>query len=157
MVPPRQAMRRVSLLMVAALPASGALADERAGTALFKQHCSACHQSDGGGIPGVAPPLAGPHWQKLLQERNYLPRVVAFGLAGQIRIGDSTYNSAMPAQPQLADDQLALVINFVAAELNAAVLPPGWRRYETADIAVVRATPHGSNEQRQLRKQILAQ
>lgn len=150
-------MCRVLLLAVTALPAIGALADEQAGSALFKQHCSACHQSDGAGIPGIAPPLKGPHWHKLLQERSYLPRVVGFGLAGQIRIGDATYNSAMPAQSQLADDQIASVINFVAADLNAAVLPPGWRRYETADVAVVRATPHGGNDQRQLRKQILAQ
>ena len=147
---------RASLgLLAAAGSSTGAAAEGEAGATLFKQHCAACHQADGAGIPGIAPPLKGAHWQKLLQERTYLPRVAAFGIAGPIRIGDAAYNSAMPAQSQLTEEQLAGTINFLAAGLNGANLPPGWQRYEAAEVASVRATPHSGNEQRQLRRKIL--
>ena len=141
------------LLLASAWSSAGAAAE--AGVALFKQHCGACHQVDGAGIPGIAPPLRGAHWKKLLQERTYLPRVAAFGIAGSIKVGDTTYNSAMPAQSQLTEDQLAEAINFIAAGLNAANLPPGWQPYAAAEVASVRAASHQANEQRQLRRQIL--
>jgi len=144
------------MLLAIAVQSSSAQAGEEPGAEVFRQYCSPCHQADGAGIPGIAPALKGPHWRKLLRDRTYLPRVVAFGLAGPIRVGDATYNSAMPPQAHLTDEQLAAVINFVAVELNAAQVPDGWRRFETSGIAAVRAGQHGSNEQRQLRKQILA-
>jgi hypothetical protein len=103
----------------------------------------------------LAPPLKGPHWQRLLAERNYLPRVVAFGMTGRIQVAGAPYNGAMMAQVRLRDEQLAAVINHVAGGLNAANLPAAWRPYDAAEVAVVRATPHGSIEQHQLRKQIL--
>lgn len=151
----RPALRLGLALMAAGWSNSGAAMDDEAGAAVFKQYCGVCHQTDGAGIPGIAPPLKGGHWQKLLQERTYLPRVAAFGIAGPIRVGDAAFNSAMPAQSQLTEDQLAGAINFVAAGLNAASLPPGWQRYEPADVASVRAAPHSASQQRQLRGQIL--
>lgn len=132
------------------------LCAESDGAALFKQHCAACHQADGSGVPGLAPPLKGAHWKKLLKERSYLPRVAAFGLTGAIRVGDATFNSAMPAQPQIGDEQLAVVINFVAVGLNAEHLPSDWPAYVASDVAAVRAAPHSGTEQRQLRKEVLA-
>jgi mono/diheme cytochrome c family protein len=146
----------VFVLFVMVAQCASARASEEPGAELFKQYCSPCHQADGAGIPGIAPALKGPHWSKLLRDRSYLPRVVAFGLAGPIRVGDATYNSAMPPQAHLTDEQLAAVINFVAVELNAAQVPDRWRRFEASGVAAVRASQHGSNEQRQLRKQILA-
>jgi mono/diheme cytochrome c family protein len=136
--------------------ATVASAQSSDGASVFVQTCGACHQADGGGIPGYAPPLKGSHWQKLLVERSYLPRVIAFGLTGRIKVGDSVFNGGMPAQAQLTDEQVAAVANYVAAVLNAPQLPPDWKPYNTAQAASARAAPHGSIEQRQLRKQTLA-
>jgi mono/diheme cytochrome c family protein len=150
---PAAALAAFALAFTAAA-ASAQGPDEGAG--VFAQTCGACHQPDGGGIPGYAPPLKGAHWQKLLVERSYLPRVIAFGLTGQIKVGDSVFNGGMPAQVQLTDEQVAAVANHVAAVLNAAQLPPDWKPYDAAEAASVRATAHGSIEQRRLRKQALA-
>jgi mono/diheme cytochrome c family protein len=142
-------------MVFAAFAGTGANADEDA-AALFQENCSACHQADGSGIPGLAPPLTGEHFRKLLQERGYLPRVLAFGMTGQIRSGGAVFNGAMPAQSRLNDAQLTAVINYVAVDLNAAVLPPGWRPYEAAEISRARASPLGSYEQSRLRRKIFS-
>src|SRR5262245_45341508 len=82
-------------------PAAGAqdnataAAQDKLGGTLFVQICGPCHQPDGGGTPGLAPPLKGPHWKKLAAERTYLPRVIAFGLTGQIKVGESVFAGGM--------------------------------------------------------------
>ncbi len=142
--------------VVLAFATAAANAQDPATASLFVQNCSACHQADGSGTPGLAPPLEGAHWRKLVAERSYLPRVIAFGLTGQIRVGDAVFNSGMPAQGQLNDEQVAGLANHVASVLNAAHLSPDWKPYDAAEVASVRATPHASTEQRQLRTKILA-
>jgi hypothetical protein len=99
--------------------------------------------------------LKGEYWRKLLAERSYLPRVIAFGLTGQIKVGEAVFSGGMPGQVQLTDEQVAAAANYVASALNASHLPPGWKPYDAAEAASVRAVPHGSIEQRQLRKQAL--
>lgn len=152
---PHEARAVVAALALALTPLIAG-AQESAGATLFVQTCGACHQADGTGTPGYAPPLVGAHWKKLLAQRSYLPRVIAFGLTGQIKVDEAVFNSGMAAQVQLSDDQLADVANFVASALNAASLPADWKAYDAAEVAALRATPHGSVEQRQLRKQALA-
>src|SRR5262245_38957971 len=144
------ALRSAVLVLVLAC-ACATRAEDDGGATLFRQNCDACHQADGSGIPDIAPPLKGAHWSKLLAERSYLPRVAAFGIAGSIKVGDTAYNSVMPPQAQLTDEQLTAALNFVAAALNQSSLPAGWKRYETADVTSVRAASHNANEQRQLR------
>jgi mono/diheme cytochrome c family protein len=126
------------------------------GEALFKQHCSVCHQADGSGTPGLAPPLKGAHWGRLLRERAFLPRVVAFGMTGSIKVGDAVYNGAMPGQRQLSDADLASVLNHVAGTLNASALPADWHAYEGEEVARIRAAPFPTIEQRNLRRKLLA-
>ena len=128
---------------------------DKVGGTVFAQVCAACHQPDGGGTPGLAPPLKGPHWQKLAAERTYLPRVIVFGLTGQIKVADAVYASGMQPQAQLNDEQAAAVASYVAGVLNASNLPADWKPYSAAEIAAVRAAPHNSVDQRQLRKHAL--
>jgi mono/diheme cytochrome c family protein len=143
-------------LAAGAAAAQDSAAGDSSGASVFAQTCAACHQADGSGTPGLAPQLKGTYWQKLLAQRSYLPRVIAFGLTGQIKVGDSVFNGGMPGQVQLTDGQVAAVANHVAAGLNTAQLPPDWKPYDAAEVAGLRATPHASLEQRQLRKQALA-
>jgi mono/diheme cytochrome c family protein len=146
--PPRR-RRLVALAMVAAS------AQAAGSEALFKEHCGACHQADGAGTPGLAPPLKGAHWEKLIRERGYLPRVVAFGMTGSVKVGDTVFNGAMPPQRQLSDADLASVLNHVASTLDASVLPAEWRAYEADEVARIRATPHATIEQSTLRRKLL--
>lgn len=57
--------------------------------------CAACHQANGGGVPGVYPPLAASEWVTGSEER--LIRVLLHGLAGPIQVKGNTYNGLMPA------------------------------------------------------------
>jgi len=134
---------------------AGAALQDKLGGTLFVQTCGPCHQPDGGGTPGLAPALKGPHWQKLAAERTYLPRVIAFGLTGQIKVGDAVFAGGMQPQAQLNDEQAAAVANYVAGVLNQSNLPADWKPYTAAEITAVRATPHSSVDQRQLRKHAL--
>ena len=136
--------------------AAAGVQDKLGGTQ-FVQTCAPCHQPDGGGTPGLAPSLKGPHWQKLAAERTYLPRVIAFGLTGQIKVGDAVFAGGMQPQVQLNDEQAAAVANYVASVLNEGNLPAEWKPYTASEIGAVRATPHSSVEQRQLRKHALGQ
>ncbi len=138
------------------LAAATASAQDTSGSGVFVQACAPCHQPDGSGTPGYAPPVKGAYWQRLLAERSYLPRVIAFGLTGQIKVGESVFSGGMAGQTQLTDEQVAAVANHVASGLNAGQLPPGWKPYDAAEVAGVRGTARGSAEQRQLRKQALA-
>jgi mono/diheme cytochrome c family protein len=71
--------------------------------ALFGLHCAACHQADGSGTVGLAPPLKGEHWGKLGADRGYLPMVLVHGLSGPIRVGAQTFVGSMPPFAQLDD------------------------------------------------------
>jgi mono/diheme cytochrome c family protein len=152
---PHEPLAVVAGLALALAPVAAG-AQESAGATVFVQIFGVCHQADGSGTPGYAPALTGAHWRRLLAQRTYLPRVIAFGLTGQIQVDGAVFNSGMAAQAQLSDEQLADVANFVASSVNAAHLPPGWKPYDAAEVAALRSTPHGSVEQRQLRKQALA-
>jgi hypothetical protein len=76
-------------------------------------------------------------------------------MTGSIKVGDSIYSGAMPAQRQLSDTDLASVLNHLARELNASALPADWRAYDAAEIAGIRATPYPTIEQRNLRRRLL--
>lgn len=80
------------------------------GSALFAQHCAACHQPDGSGTVGLAPALKGEHWQRLGADRNYLAQVITHGLSGLITVNGQRFVGNMPAfASQLNDAQLAAI------------------------------------------------
>ena len=97
--------------MAAATTSAAAAAD---GAALFAQHCATCHQADGSGTVGLAPPLKGAHWERLGADRGYLLAVVLNGLAGPIRIDGQPFVGAMPGfAAQLDDAQIAAVASHL--------------------------------------------
>ncbi len=65
-----------------------------AGEAVYLFACAACHQPNGGGAGGLAPPLAGSDWLAGPPER--LVRVVLHGLYGPLRVNDLVCNLTMP-------------------------------------------------------------
>jgi cytochrome c oxidase cbb3-type subunit 2 len=106
-----------------------ALADERAGVAfeagesehtdcdaikgrgLYAAHCSACHQQDGDGLPGVFPPLKGSAVVNREDAAKHI-QVVLNGMQGG-KVGGVVYTSVMPPfGGALSDAEIADIINY---------------------------------------------
>lgn len=135
-------MRKIWML-IAGIVLSCALA----ATALAKadgagvyRRCFGCHQSSGGGIAGVFPPLAG-HAGKLTAVARSVPiQVVLFGLKGEIEVEGKKYNGVMPALgEQLNDEEIAAVLNYVLASWgNDKLLPKGHKEITPAEVTALR-------------------
>lgn len=81
------------------------------GKRVFLSVCFACHQSEGQGLPGVFPPLAGSDFLKADKSRAI--RIPIKGLSGPITVLGKQYNNIMPPQTQLTDAQIADVLTYV--------------------------------------------
>lgn len=82
-----------------------------AGKVLYKGTCSACHQTDGKGLPDLFPPLAGSDY--LLSDSRRAIEIVLNGLSGPIKVNGKDYNSVMAPLSQLNDDEIAHILTFV--------------------------------------------
>jgi mono/diheme cytochrome c family protein len=122
------------------------------GAALFAQHCAVCHQADGSGTVGLAPPLKGTHWERLGADRGYLLAVVLNGLAGPIRIDGQPFVGAMPGfAPQLDDLQVAAV----ATHLRRLQGAKDAAAYGVDEVKAARALPGNPPASRQRRVQLV--
>jgi mono/diheme cytochrome c family protein len=83
------------------------------GEALYLVSCGACHQSNGQGLEGIAPPLAGTRWASESEER--LARIVLHGLRGSITVADKEYNLEMPALGFFNDQDIAAILTYIRA------------------------------------------
>lgn len=136
----------------AALGLAAATASASDGAALFAQHCAVCHQADGSGTVGLAPPIKGAHWERLGADRGYLLAVVLNGLAGPIRIDGQPFVGAMPGlAPQLDDLQVAAVATHVRSLQGAKNAAP----YGADEVKAARALPGNPSASRQRRVQLV--
>jgi cytochrome c553 len=86
------------------------------GLAIFQKLCAACHQQDGGGKEGVAPPLATSEWVKAASGER-LVRIVLNGLEGPVQVQGKTWALAMPPlRENLDDEQIAMVLNYIRSQ-----------------------------------------
>ena len=112
------------------------------GARVFDQSCGVCHRPNGLGVPGAFPPLAG-HVAESFAQRNgreYLVRLVLFGLEGAIVVKGNTFDSAMPPWAQLGDDEIAAALDHVlTAWGNDKLLPRDFVPLLPADVAAARA------------------
>jgi mono/diheme cytochrome c family protein len=82
------------------------------GKAVYENICGLCHNNDGSGKPGQAPPFAGSEW--VLGSPNRMIRIPLAGLAGPVQVKDQPWNLAMPAMgAALSDDDLAAVLTYI--------------------------------------------
>jgi mono/diheme cytochrome c family protein len=97
------------------------------GRAIFQKLCAACHQQDGAGKDGVAPPLAGSEWVKAPGGER-LARIVLNGLSGPIQVRGKTWNMVMPPwRENLSDEEIAIVLNYIRSQWGgegAAAIKP---------------------------------
>ena len=83
----------------------------RKGEGVYNANCAACHQSNGQGLPGAFPPLAGSDYLK--GDRKQVIAVALFGLAGPTTVNGVDYNGVMPSLGHLPDEDLAAALTYV--------------------------------------------
>ncbi len=77
-------------------------------------NCVPCHQSGGLGLPGQFPTLVGSEW--VLGSEKRLISILLKGIVGSLKVGDLTYNGAMPAfEKALSDRKIAAVASYIRA------------------------------------------
>ncbi len=107
------------------------------GAAVYASNCAGCHGAAGGGIAGAFPPLVGHADALFAADRSYLPKVLLFGLQGQIEVDGETYNGVMPAWPQLTDAEIAAVLNHIVTSWGNEA-PADAEPYTAGDLSDVR-------------------
>lgn len=114
---PAGIVSRYSVVAITLLLTAFPVLAESRGEALYKQHCSACHQPDGKGIPALFPPLADnplvtSNEPEKIQE--YLSKVI-FGYHGGLIVNNQVYSGNMPPigyQGRINDSELLDLINY---------------------------------------------
>jgi len=107
-----------------------------AGREMYVVVCGACHQPNGLGIEGLAPPLVDSEW--VLGSPDRLARITLHGVRGPISVKGKTWQLAdMPRLDVLGDQELAGLLTYIRREWGhtAAAISPefmGKVRAETA-------------------------
>lgn len=102
------------------------------GKALYTENCQVCHQPDGRGAQGVAPPLQNTVGRYVDQPsgREYLVSVPLTGMTGMVEMEGMRFLGRMPSFAGLADEDIAAVLRYVLAQFNgisdADWLTPQW-------------------------------
>ena len=138
---------------------SGAFQWQTVGAQAYTDSCSVCHQPSGQGLPDTFPALAG-HAPTILAHpggRDYLERLVLYGLEGQITANGKSFRGAMPAWGEtLNDAQLAGALDYVLHSWgNDKALPNDFQPFTPADIARARNSKMTAGDVYALRGQIM--
>ena len=130
---------RISLAVILALACTSALALD--GKAIYDANCASCHQPDGAGAVGLAPPLLGTLGKRvsLPAGRRYVAGVLIAGLAGKLESKGVVYNGIMPNWQQFSDDELAGVANHILTTFNGPELAAGFQPYVATEFTEMRA------------------
>jgi mono/diheme cytochrome c family protein len=136
--------------MVCMALAAPALAQNKAGEALYATHCVVCHQVQAVGVPGIAPALVGNIGRHASHEagRAYLARVMLTGLVGPIQVDGVRYNGNMQSFAKLNDEEVAHVLTHVLSTYES-VSDLAW--LTPAFIAATRqlgGTPNDTHQKR---------
>jgi len=121
------------------------------GAGIYATHCVACHQPEGQGAPGVAPPLAGNVGRHAAspEGRNYLARVPLTGMVGTITVDGVRYiGNNMPSFATLSDADIASVVGHILRDFNG-IADISWLTPEfVASIRQTGSTPNETHKQR---------
>lgn len=81
------------------------------GKQVYHNYCSACHQVDGSGNPGMYPPVA--KTDMVNGNVEDLIKVVLYGVSGPIEVNGEIYNQFMAPHNFLNDEQVADLLSYV--------------------------------------------
>ncbi len=118
----------------------GGLALAQADGAKLYAQCAGCHQTNGQGLPGTFPPLAG-HVSEILNlkgGREYLILVLLNGLQGPIEVKGMKYNGAMPAFGGLKDEEIAALLNHIATAWGDAKKVKDFKPFTAEEVKALR-------------------
>ncbi|MBX7208610.1 MAG: HEAT repeat domain-containing protein [Verrucomicrobiaceae bacterium] len=101
------------------------------GKTLFTSICAACHQLNGRGATGLAPPLVDSEW--VLGSEQRLTRIMLHGLSGPISVQGLSYNLEMPAFGAFNDEQTAAILTYIRREWGHTAAP-----VEAATVKAIR-------------------
>jgi mono/diheme cytochrome c family protein len=82
------------------------------GKKIFETRCLVCHQSDGGGVPNMNPPLDGAS-NVNGKDIARLVKIIRNGYDERIALDGMYYNNAMTANPDLKEDAIADVLTYI--------------------------------------------
>lgn len=97
--------------LVVAAPAPAKESAAEAGARVYASTCAGCHQATGRGLAHAFPPLAGSDFLMADKERSI--GVVLGGLKGHVTVNGESYDSMMPPQSHLSDQDIANVLTYV--------------------------------------------
>ncbi len=81
------------------------------GKKVYESACLVCHMRNGSGVPGMHPPLTKSEFVN--GDPDKLISIILKGLSGKMEIQGEIYNSIMPPQAHLSDQQIADVLTFI--------------------------------------------
>jgi len=144
-----------SMAMICLMIAAPGVAMATDGKAVYDGHCAACHQADGNGSLGLAPPLQGTLGKRAASPvgRRYIAGIMIAGLAGKLESRGVTYSGIMPTWAALSDDELAAVANFVLGTFNADQLAPDFEPLAPAEFAALRSARPAAKDLRAWRNE----
>ncbi len=95
------------------------------GKKVYESACLACHMRNGSGVPGMHPPLTESEFVN--GDPDKLITIILKGISGKMEIQGEIYNSIMPPQAQLTDQQIADVLTFIRGSFgnNSGEILPG--------------------------------
>ncbi len=108
------------------------------GKDVYTMLCLACHQQNGEGLTGLAPPLRQSEW--VLGSEQRLARILLQGMTGPVKVAGKTYNMPlMPGRGAIDDDaKIAAVLTYIRRNWDHQAEP-----VTAASIAKARATTKG--------------
>lgn len=105
----------LAMLLAIALASMSFTAADKAtmerGKQVYIQYCVACHQLDGGGVPGLNPPLEKTTF--VLGNKSKLVKIIIKGMNTHEEIEGETYTNVMPPFDYLKDQQVSDVITYI--------------------------------------------
>ena len=146
-------MKRLSLLLAFTALAPAAFGEDYPADAFAI--CSACHLPDGVGVPGAFPPVRGRAAKIATLDggRDYLVRVVSFGLMGTIEVDGVQYFGVMAGNSgSMSPGAIAAALNYLVFELNEGDAT-GIEPFTAEEVGRVQAAigtdgPAGAGEER---------
>ena len=84
------------------------------GKKIYETRCLVCHQSDGGGVPNMNPPLDGAS-NVNGKDIARLVKIIRNGYDERVALDGMYYNNAMTANPDLKEDAIADVLTYIRA------------------------------------------
>lgn len=91
------------------------------GKKIYTQYCISCHQADGGGVPGLNPPLEKTTY--VLGSKTALVKIILKGMNSHEEIDGETYTNTMPPFNFLKDQQISDVTTFIRNSFGNKAAP----------------------------------